>query len=320
MPVKKVYFFGVLVAIFGYLISLSLLHNYTEGDQVQYRIFYDKIVGLSFFDAGLVAEIEISSKEPLTLLILWLGANLGVSKDIWISLLNVVLIMGLYTLLSKHKAPWFVILLFFSNFYFLVLITSAERLKISYIFIIYAFLFSSYKRGLLLLLAPLAHLQSFVFLFGLIASVSHKELLNIVFKLRINKRAPIRVVILTVTAFMLIYLLMEGFVLKIDAYMHSAELFSFVNIVLLMIIVVAATKNKSRMILALIPMFIAVGVVGGDRVNMIAVTLALGLLIFEQRLKHPLVLMLLLYYAIKSIPYIISVYEYGDGFYGSLNG
>jgi hypothetical protein len=56
-----------------------------------------------------------------------------------------------------------------------------------------------------------------------------------------------------------------------------------------------ATTNKLRMVLSLLPMFFAIAVVGGDRVNMVAVTLDLGILMFEQRLKHPLVLLLLLY-------------------------
>lgn len=317
MLLKKVYLFNCLIALFGFFISLNLLQNYTHGDQIFYHIFYEKIAGLSYWDVGLVAKNEIDSSEPLTWLVLWTGSNLGIDKNAWISLLNVVLTTGLFALLMRHKAPWYVVLLIFTNFYFLVLITSAERLKISYIMLTYAFLMGSSKRYLFLFFAPFSHLQSVIFLAGLVLSSLHEQIRHLIQRFKINKRLLSQTVLLVLVATPLVFLLKNGIISKLNAYAYADafSLFAFANITLLLLIATIATTNKLRMVLALLPMFFAVALVGGDRVNMIAVTLALGILMFEQRLKHPLVLLLLLYFSLKSIPFIGNVYYYGDGFY-----
>lgn len=315
MPVKKIYLFNFLIALFGFFISLNLLQNYTHGDQIYYRIFYEKIAGLSYWDVGPVAKIEIDSNEPLTWLVLWAGSNLGIDKNVWISLLNVVLMTGLFALLMRHKAPWYVVLLIFTNFYFLVLVTSAERLKISYIMLTYAFLMGSSKRYLFLFFAPLSHLQSVIFLAGLVLSSLHEQIRHLIQRFKINKRLLSQSVLLALIATPLVFLLKNGIISKLNAYADAFSLFAFANITLLLLVATIATTNKLRMVLALLPMFFAIAVVGGDRVNMVAVTLALGILMFEQRLKHPLVVLLLLYFSFKSIPFISNVYAYGDGFY-----
>lgn len=320
MGVKKLTIKLFLIFLIGFAISLNLLQNYTSGDQTHYRIFYEKILGLSFFEVGHVAANEISSSEPLSWLILWLGANLGVEKDIWISLLNSILIVGLFLLLHKHEASKFAMLLMFTNFYFLVLITAAERLKISYIFFIYAFLMNSHKKYLFLALTPLAHLQSIVLLSGLILCSTHAEFRNIFKNLKIREKLLTQSVLMAAIAAALVFTLRDGIVSKINAYANSFSLVAYTNITVLLLIVCIASKNKLRMILAIFPMFIAIAAVGSDRINMVAVTLALGILTFERRLNHPLILLLLSYLTIKSIPFIINIYTHGDGFYNPANG
>lgn len=315
MPVKKVYLFNCLIALFGFAISLNLLQNYTYGDQVYYHIFYERIAGISFWDVGLVAKNEINSSEPLTWFILWLGSNLGIDKNVWISFLNVFLMTGLFALLMRHKAPWYVIFLIFTNFYFLVLITSAERLKISYILIIFGFLMLSRKRYFFLFLTPLTHLQAVIFLAGLILASMNEQTRRLIHNFKLNKRLLSQAVLLAVIASPLIFLLKNGIISKLSIYANSFDIGAFANIIVLLLVATIATTNKLRMMLAMLPMFFAIAMVGADRVNMVAVTLALGILMFEQRLKHPLVLLLLLYFSFKSIPFISNVYAYGDGFY-----
>jgi hypothetical protein len=316
MSVKKVHLLNCLIALFGFFISLNLLNNYTHGDQIVYHIFYEKIAGLSYWDVGPVAKNVIASNEPLTWLVLWVGSNMGIQKNVWISLLNVVLMTGLFALLMRHKAPWYAVLLIFTNFYFLVLITSAERLKIAYIFLTYAFLMGSGKRYLFLLFAPLAHLQSVIFLAGLVLSALHEQIRHLIQRFKINKRLFSQSVVLALVATPLVFLLKNGIISKLNAYADafSFSWFAFANISLLLLVATIATTNKLRMVLALSLMIFAIAVVGGDRVNMVAVTLALGILMFEQRLRHPLVLLLLLYFSFKSIPYVKNIYTFGDGF------
>ena len=86
------------------------------------------------------------------------------------------------------------------------------------------------------------------------------------------------------------------------------------NLILLAVVAIFATRYRWRMLLLLLPMLPAVSIFGGQRVNMIAVTLVLYMLIVERRLNHPFVLLLLLYFSLKSIPFIINIYTVGSGF------
>jgi hypothetical protein len=127
----------VILVFLSFPISLSFLQFYISGDQVHYHNFYNSIQGVPFSEVGPIALSSISSAEPLSWLVLWTGSNLGVDKNIWISILNVFLIVGLVALLQKHRAPWYVMALLLTNFYVIVLMTGAERLKIAYIFLIW---------------------------------------------------------------------------------------------------------------------------------------------------------------------------------------
>jgi len=314
MNIKKL-IHSTLIGIICFLISFSLLQNYTGGDQVPYRIFYEKIADLSFWDVGLVAKSVIDSNEPLAWFVLWLGSYIGIDKDVWISFLNVVLILGLFALLVRHKAPWYVSLLIFTNFYIFVLMTSAERLKISYILLIFAFLSVSYKRYIFLFLTPFAHLQSIIFLAGLALFSLHGVITDSVKKFKIKPPPLIKSVFLIIMTTPLILLLESGIVSKLNKYLNSSLKIEFASITILLVLTTIVTPNKMRMLLAFVPMFSAVFLIGGFRVNMVAVTLALGILMLEQRLKHPLVLLLLFYFSFKSILFVYNIYIHGEGFY-----
>ena len=209
MRIKKKYLYYIFVAIFGFLISLNLLQNYIYGDQISYRKFYDHVAGLSFLDSIQASLDILTASEPVSILILWTGSNLGVQKDIWISFLNILLILGLFALLIRHKASWHVGVLIFGNYYFLVLITAAERLKISYIMVVYAFLIGpNIKKFLFLFLALLSHFQTIIFLAGLMFFSLSEQKLKFNKKFKIKKTFSI-ILFLSITVFILFALILR---------------------------------------------------------------------------------------------------------------
>ena len=97
--------------------------------------------------------------------------------------------------------------------------------------------------------------------------------------------------------------------------MHITEI---TNISLLLIVSLIVLKDKFKTILSFFPLIVAVVILGGQRVNMIAVTLLFILCISEKRLKHPLIILLLTFFSLKSIPFVYNIYHNGDGFDGWL--
>jgi len=91
-----------------------------------------------------------------------------------------------------------------------------------------------------------------------------------------------------------------------------------IQIVLLGLIGTFVTRYRLRMIIGLLPMAIAAYILGGLRVNMIAVTLVVYLIVIEQRTKHLFFVILMVYLSVKSIPFVYNILKNGNGFNGYL--
>ena len=59
----------------------------------------------------------------------------------------------------------------------------------------------------------------------------------------------------------------------------------------------------------------AAAVFGASRINVMAVTFLLYLAVTERRASHPLMLALLVYFSLKTIPFVENIYAWGDGYY-----
>lgn len=317
--IKKNAFIGTLLTPIFYILSMVILSYYTEGDQVHYWRFYGALSTAKAIEVMLLAREHVSSAEPISAYVLWVGASLGIEKNTFITVLNVILSLGILLLMRRHKVPWYVQLLIFSNFYLIVLMTGAERLKIAYILLVYAALVPS-KLGIALALAsPLAHLQSFILLGGLAAAKTSASIKSIFSSMRMRKRAVIAVVVLLPLAVLVLLVLQEGIMIKATGYMSRAGAFSeLFQVFLLAGISFFVAKDRFRMGLMLITMMVAIFLLGGMRVNMIAFSLFLYLMILEGRLQHPLVLLLLSYFSLKSVFFVRNIFDYGNGFGGWL--
>lgn len=309
----------LLLVPFFYGASILLLTQYTLGDQVYYGRLYEALSRASAEDVMLLARRHVSSAEPISAYLLWLGAQLGIEKSQFITLLNVILLVGIFLLLRKRKLRWYAHVLIFTNFYVIVLMTGAERLKIAYIFLVYAALIPG-KFGLAFaLVSPLAHLQSLILLGGLAASKAHKIVSTITGSMSIKREVLVYVPLLLLVLLIIFGFLQESIMMKTEAYMSRAggvvELF---QVFLLAGISFLVSKDRLRMMLMLIAMAVAIFLIGGARVNMIAFTLFAYLIILEGRLHHPLVLTLLSYFSLKSVLFVKNIFIFGNGFGGWL--
>ena len=163
MMLKREIFFTILLLPFLYIISHELISNYVGGDQVHYRAFYHKLESASFMEVMPLAIRNVSSREPLSAYVLWFGSSVGVDKNVYISILNVLLLYGVLLLLNKYSVEKLPIFLMLTNFYVVVLLTGAERLKIAYILIVWAALLGKKAGFFLMSISPLAHLQMFIY-------------------------------------------------------------------------------------------------------------------------------------------------------------
>jgi hypothetical protein len=302
-----------------FLWSNFLLAHYVGGDQVHYLRLWRALGDSGPIESLTLAKIHVTGVEPISALVLWLGANLGIEKNVYISLLNLVLGIGVFLLLSRYKAPWYFYLLVFSNFYLIVLMTGAERLKIAYLLLVFSSLLPKRAGFVLAVLSPLAHLQSIIVLASM-ATAKAIEPLKIFFRpVTIARKDVFWGVLFTLVVTISLLTVAEVAARKIAAFAAQSRGFSeLLQISLLGLIGIYVTRDRLRMVSAFTPLAIAIYFLGGLRVNMIAVTVVLYLLLSEGRIKHPMVLLLMVYLSAKSIPFVNNILINGNGFKGYL--
>jgi len=313
--VNKTFFYSILLVPIFFIYGFILISFYTEGDQYYYRLFYTALADTKITDVMPLALKKVASVEPVSIYVLWSGAVLGIDKDIFISLLNVILLLGLFLFCRRYDAGPLATFLLLTNFYIIVLMTGAERLKIAYIIIFWATLYTSNKGKFLTGISGFAHLQNFIMLPSLLlANYSHSIR-------RLLKAGKFKIGFMVISIAMivfaaLIFIIFNETIMKkaIASISNTDSSIQIINLVILTIVAIFATRYRWRMFLLLLPMYPAVSILGGQRVNMIAVTLALYLLTTERALNHPFVLFLLLYFSLKSIPFIKNIILYGTGF------
>ncbi|QEQ57216.1 hypothetical protein FNV82_06260 [Chlorobium phaeovibrioides] len=206
-----------------------------------------------------------------------------------------------------------------TNFYFIVLMTGAERLKIAYILLVYAALLPGKLAYLLAFASPFAHLQSLLLLASLGLARYSRPLQYALIKHRIRRKYLMRVVPIVIISSLIFFYFIGAVVRKASGYMALYGGLSDVFMILFLLLLAwQVTVDRFRMGVALSPLVVGAYFLGDDRVNMIAFTLTMYLLLIEGRISHPLVLLLLVYFSVKSIPFVYNILAHGNGFDGFL--
>lgn len=301
-----------------FLWSLKLLEFYINSDQVHYTSYYEASKDAAFIEIPVLGYSYLGSIEPISLFILWLGAKLGIAKNVYISFLNVILAFGVIELLRKYKAPWYIYFFVFSNYYFLVLMTGAERLKISYIFLVYSVLVRNRISNLLLLASLLAHLQSLILLLSLFLERYSRTIIGIIVNFRLNKRLILSVILALAALFLFSsqLLTLDQLELKVLSYTNGSDGISeMIKSSLLLALSLFITKNRLKLLISFVPLFFLTYYLGGMRVNMVAFTFVFYFFMKEYRMANPIFILVLVFFSMKSVSLVNNIFVYGTGFY-----
>tara|TARA_B100001057_G_scaffold499631_1_gene611048 strand:+ start:3409 stop:4371 length:963 start_codon:yes stop_codon:yes gene_type:complete len=313
--ISKTKFLSIILIPVFFVYAYLLISPYIEGDQYFYRLFYSALADAKFSEVMPMALEKVASVEPISIYILWIGAQIGFDKDIYISLLNVILLLGLFLFCRRHSVGPVPLFLLLTNYYIVVLMTGAERLKIAYIIIFWATLYTSNKGRALTGISGFAHLQNFIMFPSLLLAHYSLAIRRLLTAAKFKKEHLFVSIITIVFATLFFIIFNDAIIRKVLASIENSDTsIQILNLLILSTVAFFATRNRWRMALILLPMYPAVSILGGQRVNMIAVTLVLYFLIRERAINHPFVLALLLYFSFKSIPFIQNIIQYGSGF------
>lgn len=302
-------------------VSFSLLYFYDAGDQIHYTRFYTALSNASYHSVMDLAKAYVDSSEPISAYLLWFGATVGIDKYIYISALNVLLLTLFTAFLLRYKVHGFIIFLLLTNFYLLVLLTSAERLKIVYIVLMLAVFFNGRSKILLLLMSPLAHLQSLIFLL-MVALYKYFTIgLQKLFSLKVKKSAFYAFIVLSFFFLFLLFIMADGIEKKAQSYISlDFGVLSLFQVMVLFVSSFLLFKDKVAIVVVFLFSAALVLILGGERVNMIFFTAVIYIMITEDKLCYfkidniPIIAVLC-YLSFKSIGYVTNIIFHGDGFF-----
>lgn len=305
-----------LIAVVFFVISFFLLNLSVYGDQEHYHRFYNKLNGASLVDVIKLQVSTVSGAEPVYGYLMWTGANLQIPKNLYLSFYNAILAASLFLLLKKYRVSPLVIILIFTNFYFFVLLVSAERLKISYMFLVISAISTGAMRRPFLLLGALSHFQTFINYSSIVCG-----------SLKLPPAPSIRMSLHKLKSLALAFcigiciagVILLNFTSIFEKFMYyvlaKMEITSLLNLLLLLVIGLVVTRQKRGYSFAMLPIILAAIVLGPSRVNMIGFVMIFYHLMKEGLTSHPLIYALLVYFTVKTFPFIVNIVVHGNGFY-----
>jgi hypothetical protein len=304
-----------IIFIITYFFSIEFSALYYSGDQVGYRTFYENSYRYSLSELPKFQNYTISAGEPVFGLIVWVGSTLEIDKNVYMSVFNAILCAEVFLLLRKYKVGYPFILISLTNYYLLVLLFSAERLKFGFIFLLAAGLLPRRIAWASLFISCLSHFQMILTIssIGIGSFVGSSS--NIISSL--NKRVYLSYPVIILGAYFIYREFNDAISVKAVTYYESY--FSYigaVEVAILFFIGLVIYNNKKEITGVMVPAILFVVIIGSARGNMIGVINWLWLMIKSNKTINLVVVAVMLYFSAKSYSFIVSVINFGHGFEG----
>lgn len=302
--------------LLGFGFSLWYLKAYFMGDAVGYKLFYDSLYQMPPKSWRIFQYQHLGSSEPFYAYIMGVAAYSGQDRIVYLSIWNGVLITGVGYSLIKYRCSLLFSALILSNYYLLVILGPAERLKFAYIFLVAAFCIDSMRAKLVLSLSsPFFHAQAII---QFVSGAGYYLASN----LRIFMKSPLRTILLlfvssiSLTALAYVYINSVGQSIEAKSAVYAAQssgLSEAIQWAMLLAGGLWAFRNKLGYFVGMMPMGILT-VLFGNRVNVATFALFVALAMLERKTRDLIVLVVMAYMSFKSIGFMLNVVEYGTGY------
>jgi hypothetical protein len=312
-------FFTIIITFGAFLFSLIISNYYVDGDQIYYSEAYDSLKGYNMFEGLLIYRSKILSDEPIHFILIWIFSNLGIDKNIIMSLVNAVLTFILIRILLRWNVVNFIIItLLTTNFYLYVLFFSAERLKFSILFILLSVFFIDKKKTSIFfaLLSVITHTQTALIF---VANFFGQTMSKLVRLNRLNWNRFNYGKFLTLIFFLTIFLFLKDHLYsKFFIYSDMSQSKSIITNVWQSLVFLFLSLFYSKKWFETFSMFIimilAASLVGSDRITILSYFLFMHHALKINRGINFGVLLSIFYLGFKSILFFTNVFNNGHGF------
>lgn len=270
MYISKHTLVAILSSFLVFIYTYYLGSMFLAGDQLHYRMVYDSVSHLDFFEGYLFYRTVIYTDEVGHYVIAW-SASQFFDKDIFNAFSNSLLAYFSVKLFIKWGAkPFVALLLVLFGYYYLALYLSAERLKYATVFFVLAVYYfrSGRLRYVFFVVSIITHLQYVV---PIIASlfVRFSVAVNRVFNYLRLRTSDAYFLLMSAVALALLSFVFSGHIYnKISAYHEGFDVLEYLRISVFFLMSLWYSKKKIQVIMVFFVLFVFVALVGGMRINM----------------------------------------------------
>lgn len=310
-----------LVIFLVFFLSLLLAPYYNEGDQITYTMVYDLVSDLSLIDGFIAYSGTLGgTTEFIHYLVISITSGWGVEKNTVMACANTILAFILMRLFREWKVYlWTAVAIVLTNYYLIGMYFAAERLKFGFIFLSMSMLFVNRKIPFYAsaLLAVGSHVQTLIMYGSLLFAEKSKALILQLKTFKTNYKS-IGFWLLGTILLLIGSAIVGGYVFgKVASYYAlniNQTALQFVRTALFLILSLSYSKTKLITTLQFVPLFLAVFIVGAERVNMLSYILFLYYgLKFNGGVNFG-VIATSMYFALKSVSFVVEFINTGQGF------
>jgi len=301
-----------LILPFGvFLLTLYISPYFVNGDQFHYNKIYNEIPNLDFIPGFLYYHSNIASYEPIYYIIVNFFSSF-MDRIVFIALSNSILVYTIIRLFEKYKVSILVgSFLILTNYYFIVLYFSAERLKYAFLFL-FLFLLSKNNKSKVsfVMLSVTTHIQMFILYLAIVFKQIISSVQNIFINSKINKKHILYFVIATV-----ILVLMQNQILnKFNSYFYNSSLIFPYKILIFFSLSMIYTKNRSEVISIFFILLVSILFLGEGRINIYGYFVFLYYAIQYKKGLNVGIFLTSSYYFYQTILFINNIFLTGDGY------
>lgn len=300
----------------GFLFSYWYLDAYYMGDQVFYRNFYGALFGTAPRLWASLQESYLGSSEPFYRYVIGAGAFYDVDRLSYLSFWNAALIASIGYVLFKYRSGLIFSLLLLTNYYLLVLLGPAERLKFAYICFVLAFTSQNVAfRAALSIASFFFHTQALIQFASAGAYLLVREYRYFIASpTRLLGSVIAAAVGLGAVFYVFFALLGSSITLKMEVYSSTSE--GYLEAFQWALILgggLVVFRNRLAYFAGMLPMGVLT-ILFGNRVNVATLVFFVSMAIAHRKTAHPIVLAVMAYMSLKSIPFMINIMQYGTGY------
>ncbi len=304
------------IFIVGYFFSVWLLEAHFSGDQEFYSNFWYAMMWAHPSEWARLQLQYLGSSEPLYRLIIGAGNYFGYDRIEYLSCWNAAMLSVIGYVLLRYRASVLFSLFVFSNYYLIVLLASAERLKFAYLFFILAFAGGGVKwKGTLSIMSVFAHTQAVVqFISAALYYFIENRVAIFASRWKMLAFAIGFPAVFGATAYFILN--NAGDVISQKAEFYGSEsqgLIEVVQWVLILACGLVVFDKRVQFFFGMLPMGVLTALYG-NRINVATFAFFCALALAQRKTRHPFVLLVMAYMSFKTIGFIINTLNTGQGF------